>query len=42
MNLLSFYMFLEATGTMALYQANMQLLTDMSRLFQPIATKTTK
>lgn len=33
MNLLPFYMFLEATGMMSVYQANMKLLAQM---FQPV------
>lgn len=35
MNMLPFYMFLEATGTMAIYQANMQYWSTVMKAFQP-------
>ena len=36
MMFLPYYMFLEATGLMPLYQFNMQMLSGMTRMFQPV------
>lgn len=42
MNMLPFYMFLEATGTMALYQSNMKFVAQMAKAFQPTVKKVKK